>query len=248
MAPSTPETDAADSATPRVGGTAHVYHELREDILALRLRPGQELDEAALAERFGRAHTTVREALLNLSSERLVELMPNRGARVAQLDFIELPRFIEAIDLVSRAINLYAAERRSDADLATIESAARLFEAEIEQGDPSTLTARNRAFHMAVAAAADSSYLYAAYRRLFDEGMRMMHLALGRARTAPDSQGEHLRHVAGEHDQLVEAIRARDGARAEAMARAHTELFRRRVFQYLDTDSGDSIDVSPLTG
>lgn len=237
----------AAARTPRSGAT-HLYHELREEILSLRLRPGAELDESALAERFGRSRTAVRETLLNLSSEGLVELQPNRGARVAQLDLIELPRFLEAFDLLSRAVNRYAAERRGEADLATIENAARLFEAEVASGNTTALTVRNRAFHMAVADAADSSFLSDAYQRLFDAGMRMVHLAYGRARSDAASQERHLARVADEHEQLVAAIRARDGERAEALARAHTELFRSRVYEYLDTDQGSMVEIDPLPG
>jgi len=234
--------------SPRTAGAAHLYHELREEILELRIRPGQELDEGTLAEQYGRSRTTVREALLNLSADRLVELLPNRGARVARLDFIELPRFIEAIDLVSRAVNWYAAERRSPGHLRNIETNCRLFESQVEGGDASNLTAHNRAFHMAVAEASDNSYLYATYRRLFDEGLRVMHLAFSRARSAAEAQTQHLDRVCSDHRALLEAIEQRDRQRAEALARSHTELFRARVFDYLKIDKGDVIGIEPSVG
>ena len=227
---------------------ARLHDAQREDILALRLRPGVELDEGELAQRFACSRTAVRKALLALSGDHLVELLPDRGARVAALDLVELPRFVETIDLLARATSRHAAARRSDADLAAITSAARLFEAELASGDTSALTARDRGVHMAVARAADNPYLEAACRRPLDEGMRMIHLAFGRARTDAASRSAHLRRVARTRDALVAAIRDGDGATAEAMARAHTELFHRRMRQCLDTDGDAVIEVEPGAG
>lgn len=234
----------ANGETPsRTNRVSHLYQQIRQDILALRLRSGQALDEASLAERFGCRRAAVREALVRLSSDGWVELLADRGARVTRIDLAELPRFIEAIDLVSRAINRYAAERRSEGDLAAMESAARLFDAEAENGDPATLAEHNRNLHMAVAAAADNAYLQETYRHLLDRGTRMMHLAFSQARTSTQQQQHHLKRVSVDHAELLCAIRDGDSARAEAVARAHTALFRQRIYDYLNMDKSCDVDV-----
>lgn len=227
-------------ASTRVGS---IYQQLRQDILALRLRSGEALDEGALAERFGCKRAAVREALVRLSADGWVELTADRGARIPRIDLAELPRFIEAIDLVSRAINRYAAERRGEGDLAAIENAARLFDVEADNGDPTALAEHNRNLHMAVAAAADNDYLHTTYRHLFDQGTRILHLAFGRARADAQQQQHHLARVSADHAELVAAIRDGDGARAEAVARAHTALFRQRLYDYLHRESTHEIDV-----
>ncbi len=226
------------------GWVSSIYQQLREDILGLRVRSGEALDEAALAQRFGCKRAAVREALVRLSAEGWVELTADRGARVVRIDLAELPRFIEAIDLVSRAINRYAAERRTEGDLAAIENAARLFDVEAETGDPVALAEHNHNLHMAVASAADNGYLQATYRQLFDHGTRMLHLAFGRARTDSEQQRRHLARVSADHAELIAAIRQGDGARAEAVARTHTALFRQRLYDYLHRESTDEIDLS----
>lgn len=236
-----------DPRSHRSGRTTHLYQELREQILELELRPGQELDEAMLAERFRRSRTAVREALLNLSNERLVELLPNRGARVAHFDFLQLPRFIEAIDLVSRAVNRYAAERRTSEQLALIRATHERFAECVHDGTPTAISADNRQFHMAVAEAADNTYLHAAYRQLHQEGMRVMHLALGRARSGGQRQSRHLERVRADHEALVAAIEARDPDAAEAIARSHTAIFQSRIVEYLSTATEDEIGIDPAT-
>lgn len=241
-----PGPDApADRARPRPTGATYLHRELREAILALRLPPGEELDDAAIARRFDCSRATAREALLNLSADRLVELLPNRRARVTPIDFLELPRFIEAIDFVSRGINWYAAERRTDTQADEIRRAGEYFDTLVATGNSSELTAANRVFHLLVAEAADNRYLHDLYRRLHDEGMRIMHLALGPMRSDTAHQRQHLDRVCEDHRRLVAAIQAHDRDTAEAVARSHTELFRERVFAYLQLDAGDAIPVQP---
>ena len=232
--------------SPRAPGVSHLYQELREQILELTLRPGEELDEAALAERFGRSRTSVREALLNLSTESLVELLPNRGARVAHFDLLELPRFIEAIDLVSRAINRYAALRRTREQFVRIrEHHDRFVECARDQASPTALTARNRQFHMAVAEAADNVHLSAAYRQLHQQGIRTMHLALGGARTGAAARSGHIDRVLADHRDLLDAIDRGDADAAEAAARSHTEIFRERIAACLASDQDNEIAIDP---
>jgi DNA-binding GntR family transcriptional regulator len=64
---------------PKGTGTQHVYAQIREDIIALRLPPGADLDEASLERRFGLSRTPVREALIRLASDGLITMLPNRG-------------------------------------------------------------------------------------------------------------------------------------------------------------------------
>ncbi len=66
---------------------------LRDDILSGALKPGSELHQAGIAERFGASRIPVRDALASLAGERLVTIRPNRGARVVSLS----PREIEEV-------------------------------------------------------------------------------------------------------------------------------------------------------
>jgi DNA-binding GntR family transcriptional regulator len=69
----------ADIQGAKETGTARVYVTLRNEILTMKLAPGTHLDEQGVAERFGVSRSPVREALVRLSAERLVNILPNRG-------------------------------------------------------------------------------------------------------------------------------------------------------------------------
>ncbi len=75
---------------PRGQGVQYVYEHLRDQIWRLELRPGSKLDEASVVRSLGVSRTPVREAIVRLASEHLVNLLPNRGAQVAPLDLLDL--------------------------------------------------------------------------------------------------------------------------------------------------------------
>ena len=228
-------TTNAKNVRPRAKGTgtAWVYELLRTDILALAIEPGEDLDEAGLVQRLGISRTPVREALIRLASEGLVELLPNRGARVAPIDLREFPRYVEALDLIQRAATRLAAARRRDSDLTEIDRARDKFEQAVNDGDASAMTQSNRDFHVAIGEASGNRYVSDVYARLLDQGMRMLRIPFAYDPRGDDGVGRHLTRIIKEHRALAKAIRAGDGERAETMAGNHTELFQSRLMQYL---------------
>ncbi|NIR30269.1 MAG: GntR family transcriptional regulator [Gammaproteobacteria bacterium] len=236
-----PTSDTVEPRPSKGTGAAYVYGELRNDILTLNLPPGENLDEARLVERFGMSRTPVREALIRLASDGLVTLLPNRGAMVASVDLVEFPRYVEALDLAQRAATCFAAMRRSPADLERIVAARDAFEAAIERGDALTMTACNRDFHVAIGEAAHNRYVADLYRRLLDEGMRMLRIPFAYDPTEENGVRLHRHRIVEEHRAIVDAIAEQDAARAESLAHAHAELFRSRFVQYLEQNLADRI-------
>jgi DNA-binding GntR family transcriptional regulator len=73
-----------------------VRQQIADDILSGRLKPGQQLEENALAAQFNVSRTPVRDALRQLGSTGLVEVRPHRGVRVADIDVSLLEELFEA--------------------------------------------------------------------------------------------------------------------------------------------------------
>ena len=216
-------------------GASYVYSQLRSEILSLALAPGANLDEAQLVERFGLSRTPVREALIRLESDDLAILLPNRGAQVAPLDLMDFPRYMESLDLIQRSATRFAAIRRSADDLARIDAAREAFESAAGENHPVTLTETNRNFHVAIGDASNNPYIASFYRRLLDQGMRLIRIPFAYDPNGNGGGGlaSHIGKVVKEHQEMVDAIARRDAARADALAHAHTELFRDRFLQYL---------------
>lgn len=200
-------TGRPSAAATRVGGTvrARAAEELRNRILTGALVPGTRLDLDVLCGEFGASRTPVREALLELSYEGLVEVAPRSGITVIGLTPRDvLDNFVILGTLAGKAAE-WAAARITEPELDDIRELARA----VEQGQD--LVAANWAFHRAVHRASGSPRIVTLIRQtvgvvptnFFD--------------VFPD-QGEH---SAADHDELVAALAAGDGAAARLVAERH---------------------------
>ncbi len=219
-------------------GAAEVYGRLREEILDLTLAPGTALDEAGLSARFGLSRSPVREALIRLSAEGLVLTLPNRSTLVAPFDVQMLPPYLDALDLMQRSTTRLAAVHRRSADLARIDARCEAFEQAAARHDALAMIETNREFHLAIAEAGRNPYLTSLYRRLLDEGRRMMRLYFDHLDDTPPDTSR------AEHRALVDAISARDADTAERVAHAHALDFARRFMEFLSQSPSRAVNVA----
>src|SRR3954470_11084102 len=97
---------------------------LRTLILDGDLRPGARLGEVELAERLGVSRTPVREALSRLAAEGLVEVVPNRGARVATWTVAELEGVFDLRSTLEPQLTAFAVPNATPADVAELDELA----------------------------------------------------------------------------------------------------------------------------
>lgn len=229
------EQSEREGRSTRETGSSRVYAKLREEILRVELPPGSPLDEVGLSERFDMSRSPIREALVRLSSEGLVVILPNRSTIVSPMDIQRIPEFLDALDLLQRAVTRLAALRRSEADLQQILEMQAVYEEKvghsIRTGDSLPMIESNYDFHMAIAHAGHNKYFADLYRKLLEEGRRMLHFHFEYQALDPDISVEKM---AREHTLMVDAIAARDAAQAEYIAHLHAEQFKGRFMQYLD--------------
>ncbi|MDG4889916.1 MULTISPECIES: GntR family transcriptional regulator [unclassified Mesorhizobium] len=222
-----------DDGPKKETGSSRVYLQLRQDILRVKINPGAALDEVRLSERFNLSRSPIREALVRLSSEGLVQILPNRSTIVAPLDIQAIPDFLDALDLLQRVTHRSAAHFRTEKDIETLVATQRGYEeaagVSLETGDSLPMIEANYAFHMAVSRAGRNRYFTAAYQRLLDEGRRILHFHFEFER-----RGTTVEKLAQGHTDIVEAIVRRDADAAEQAAHLHAEQFRGRFVQYLN--------------
>lgn len=229
----------------RVRGTGSrmAYDTIRDEILSLKLEPGQLLDETTLADRFGMSRSPVREALIRLAGEDLVVMLPNRSTIVAPIDITSFPKYVEALDIAQRMNTRLAAELRSELDLKTIAQRQKEFVAAVKAGKHLPMSEANKRFHMAIAVAGKNPYLAAFYERLLDQGRRILHLHFDYLERTRDGT-----LLTDEHAEMLEAIRARDVERADALAHAHTRQFRDNFFDFMKENYAPDVSLAAPAG
>jgi DNA-binding GntR family transcriptional regulator len=198
-----------------VTNAARVQEELREAILAGSLPPGARLRAEPLAERLRTSRTPVREALILLAREGLVDIEPRRGAIVRAFDAADLADLYDVRALIEPHAARRAATRIGRDDLARLNAICDEAEARGAADDEAVedQVALNEEFHRIVVTAAASPRLEAAPRAVAG-----IPRAFRAAFWHDDAQREQSLFC---HRQIVHALERRRPRLAEAVMRMH---------------------------
>ena len=205
--------------------TDRVYVELRERILAGDLEPDERLHQEALSAELGVSRTPVREALGRLASDGLVELLPNRGARVAETSSDDMAASYDARLVIEPAAARLAAEHRNPAQIAAMRAAIAAHRG--AAAVPRAAFAGNRDFHLAMLRCSGNPFL-----QRFGESLWVTRLGL-RVYVEQRETPEMIALDADEHEAICDAIEAGDGDAAEAACAAHISRARELLYTAL---------------
>lgn len=199
---------------PKGGATGRVHAALREAIVSLELKPGENLDKLAIAARLGVSRFPVGEAMNRLAAEGLVDIVPQSGSRVARIRISDARESM----FLRRALEVetarHAAISATGALIEALNANLRYQQTAIEADDRNGFHAFDLAFH----------------------AMLLDHLGFERVRSATETARQSLDRVRrllntrrpleltrADHEAVVKAITARDGDSAAAAMNAHLE-------------------------
>jgi DNA-binding GntR family transcriptional regulator len=198
------------------------YEHVRRRILDIDWPPGHRALEQEVALALGMSRTPVREALMRLQNEGLVELIPRHGMRVLPVspnDMREIYQVLTALECM--AAELLAARQPSDKDLKPLVDATKAMDKALKAGDLDAWAAADERFHAHLVDLAGNRQLQATVLNYWDRAHRARLFTL-RLRPKPVNSTK-------EHMQMVERLRAGDAAGAAAVTRAHRERANREL-------------------
>jgi DNA-binding GntR family transcriptional regulator len=134
------------------------YRRLEEAIVTLSLRPGAVLTEAQMIELVGVGRTPVREALIRLAQQGLVEILPRKGVVVTAIDAIDVMAALDAREVLERLIAVDAAKRAGPAERSAILGKAQAMRAAAQADDVNAYMRFDKELDALVASAARSPY------------------------------------------------------------------------------------------
>jgi DNA-binding GntR family transcriptional regulator len=190
-----------------------VVRGLRALIQSGELKPRQRLNETKLADQFQISRTPLREAIKVLAAEGLLDLLPNRGARVASISENEIDEMLEVIAGLEATGGELACARIQPEELEQIGALHARMSTAYLGGDVPTYFDLNRQIHDAIIAAARNETLSRIYAMLSGR--------VQRARYAAHKTREQWEAAMADHDQIMTLLRARDGENLGRLLREH---------------------------
>jgi DNA-binding GntR family transcriptional regulator len=220
--------------------TGEVYGAIKERIICLQMPPGSHCTEGRLAQELGSSKTPVREALVRLEHEGLVQVSPRLGYSVTPVTLRDVRDLFELRVLLEGEAAALATSRIGEAtQLRMIEDAASI---EYDQSDIAQYLRGNIQFHTTLAHAGGNERLVHVIQEVLDQMTRLFHLSLALTTRAEE--------LVNEHRTLIEAVKSGDVRHARELAAGHIRTSQTMVIEALlcsDALLSTNVTVTPYT-
>lgn len=205
--------DVKQEVTDKYSLRGRVFHRLREDILSGKYKENDELKEVAIGEELGVSRTPVREAFRQLELEGLIQIVPNKGAYVTGITEKDVRDIYMIRSLLEGLCARWATEHITPEQMAEMEENIFLSKFHAEKGHYEQLAQLDNRFHEIMYEACNS--------KMLEHPLRDFHEYVLRVRKRTLSEKNRGTKSNEEHEQIMEAIKAGDADRAQALANAH---------------------------
>ena len=210
-----------------------IFLKLRALLVEGLITPGSKLNERELAEQLNVSRTPIREAIRRLAAEGLVELIANRGAIAVQLTREDIIHTFDVIANLEGYSGELAAQQMSTQALTELEALQYEMMASYARRDLSSYYRLNLNIHNAIHQAANNPVL----SQLFTQ----VNARIEALRFRSNQDGVKWEKAVSEHQEMLEALKARDGVRMRKVMMQHVMNKRDVVIQLLDTKSIEKV-------
>lgn len=226
----------APNAPPGINGHARmpqaaknsevVYRDLRRDIISMALPPGTPVAEKELTTRYGISRTPVREAVLRLAEEKLVDVVPKSGTFVARIPLAVLREALVARRALEEVTVRAATERATASRITTIRAIVQRQQEMAEAGDEEAFHLADEDFHAAIAAAGNFPGIW--------EMIQQLRVQIERYRRLTLPQRGRMQLIVREHGAVLDAIAKGDADTAVHRMNEHLNKLRLDIAVFRD--------------
>lgn len=229
-----PDSGGRDTSKPEKPRYDDVVSGIRDLIIEGDIAAGARISERELCDRFGVSRTPLREALKVLASEGLVDLTPNRGARVTRLTEQDVEDMFEVMGTLEALAGELAARRITDEELAEVKAMHYQMALHHARRELMPYFRLNQGIHRKIFEISRNRSLVTVYNTLAGRIRRPRYLAnISEARWA---------QALSEHEAILAALEAKDGTALGRILKDHLRKTSETVKQALRAEATEAAD------
>lgn len=221
----------AKSTKPSLAQSA--YASIYRSIMTLDFEPGKPLEEKQLVEALGIGRTPVREALLRLAADFMVESQAGRGFVVRPITLQNTRAAFEAMRIMETGVARSAIGQEVSDNVAAMRGANTEVVEAIANNDLVALVDANSSFHRAFYLCSKNLYLLKGLDKVRCEANRLAYLSFKNEVDPLRKQREHFDSVVRDHEQIIALLEAQDEEGLVRVLAEHLSAFQRRIALYV---------------
>ncbi len=208
------------------------YEQMQKKIITLEFEPGQQLDEQELSKLLKIGRTPIREALLKLSSEYMVESQPKRGFFVGQLAFQNVKMIFDALRILELGIARLAVQQNDPRLLELMQKNNDSFRDLLDISDFLTLFLLNHEFHIYFSRYSKNDYLIRSLKSVRNDVNRLTFMSFKHQNLHSGQFGNYNIEVYNEHQKMIDCLKNKNLKGLEKVILIHVQGFQKKVFKY----------------
>ncbi len=207
------------------------YAHMARRIVFMDYAPGQRLEEKQLMHDLQLGRTPIREALMRLSADMMVESRPKSGYFVRPITLQSIRSVFEALYLLEGGLAELAVKHDCSREIERMHLANTQMKNEVQNNNIRGLVEANEEFHAYLAQCTRNEYLTQAISRVRTEIKRLAFLSFSQDIDSENTLRAHYQCVLQEHDQMLQALQTRDVEALNALLTTHIHTFQKRILR-----------------
>jgi len=202
-------------------------------IICLEYQPSQHLEENQLVEDLGIGRTPIREALVRLHSEKMIESHPKRGVIVRPITLQNTKAMFESMKIMEMGLVDIAINKDSSNFIKKMKASNKEIEKAIAANDVFELVEANHDFHMNFARCSQNEFFIRAVQDVRSEAKRLSYLSYANIIDPQKPLKAHYDSVFQEHEQIIQSLMEKDETRLKDLIEKHIITFRQRIIVFM---------------
>lgn len=209
------------------------YETIVKKIICLEYQPSQHLEENQLVETLGIGRTPIREALVRLHGEKMVESHPKRGVIVRPITLQNTKAMFESMNIIEVGLVDIAVHKECANFIQRMRAANLEVQKAITANDVFELVEANHEFHMNFARCSQNEFLIRAAQDIRTEAKRLSYLSYDNIIDPQKPITAHYESVVQEHELIIRALDKKDGQDLKKLMEDHIRTFRQRIIVFM---------------
>jgi len=219
--------------TPKQPLAVTAYETIVRKIICLEYQPSQHLEENQLVEDLGIGRTPIREALVRLHSEKMIESHPKRGVIVRPITLQNTKAMFESMKIMELGLVDMAINKDCSNFIKKMKTSNKEIENAIAINDVFDLVEANHDFHMNFARCSQNEFLIRAIQDVRSEAKRLSYLSYANIIDPQKPLKSYYESVFQEHEQIINCLMGKDKNGLKGLIEQHISTFRQRIIVFM---------------